>query len=90
VSRKTGYKWLGRYQAHGMAGLADRGTAPHEHPNQVQQSVIDAVIEAREKHPRWGPKKLRVWLGQKRPKVQWPAASTIGEVLTSTTIERRL
>jgi transposase InsO family protein len=80
VSRKTGYKWLGRYQEHGMAGLADRGTAPHEHPNQVQQSVIDAVIEAREKHPRWGPKKLRV-LGQKRPKVQWPAASTMGEVL---------
>jgi transposase InsO family protein len=81
VSRKTGYKWLERYTVEGIAGLADRTTAPHEHPNEVKQSVIGALIEAREKHPRWGPKKLRVWLSQQRPTVHWPAASTIGEVL---------
>ena len=35
VSRKTGYKWLERHQAEGVAGLADRSRAPHSHPNAV-------------------------------------------------------
>jgi putative transposase len=81
VSRRTGYKWLDRYETEGIGGLTDRTTAVHEHPNQVKQNVADALIEARQKHSRWGPKKLRVWLGQKRPAVDWPAASTIGEIL---------
>ena len=29
ISRKTGYKWLGRYREHGPAGLEDRSRAPH-------------------------------------------------------------
>jgi transposase InsO family protein len=81
VSRNTGYKWLDRYESEGMAGLADRARAALEHPNQVSQRVADAVIEARQKHPRWGPRKLRVWLAQRPPKLPWPAPSTIGEIL---------
>ena len=65
VSRETGYKWLSRYEVEGIGGLTDRGTASLEHPNQVTQRVTDAVIEARQKHPRWGPNKLRVWLEQR-------------------------
>jgi transposase InsO family protein len=81
VSRNTGYKWKDRYETDGITGLADRTTAPHQHPNQVSQRVTDRLIEARQKHPRWGPKKLRVWLEQKSPKLPWPAASTMGEIL---------
>ena len=32
VSRKTGYKWLARYAAEGVAGLVDRSRAPLHHP----------------------------------------------------------
>lgn len=28
ISRKTGYKWLGRYHEHGAAGLQARSSAP--------------------------------------------------------------
>jgi transposase-like protein len=29
ISRKTGYKWINRYQAEGPAGLAERSRQPH-------------------------------------------------------------
>ena len=31
ISRKTGYKWLGRYRSEGTAGLRERRCAPHVH-----------------------------------------------------------
>jgi putative transposase len=33
VARKTIYKWLERYAAEGVAGLADRSRAPHHSPH---------------------------------------------------------
>ena len=54
--RKTGYKWRDRYERDGIAGLTDRAASPHAHPNQVSQRVTDALIEARQKHTRWGAK----------------------------------
>ena len=32
ISRKTGYKWLERYDAHGVDGLRDQSRRPHESP----------------------------------------------------------
>ena len=31
ISRKTGYKWLGRYREQGPEGLVERSRAPHRH-----------------------------------------------------------
>ena len=31
ISRQTGYKWLGRYQAEGAEGLKERSRAPVRH-----------------------------------------------------------
>ena len=31
ISRKTGYKWLGRYREEGLSGLAERSRAPRRH-----------------------------------------------------------
>ena len=81
VSRKTGYKWLERYEGGGVEALEDRSRAPHHHPNQVLEEVEEAVVQARGKHPHWGPVKLRSWLQRTAPEVQWPAASTMGEIL---------
>jgi transposase InsO family protein len=81
VSRKTGYKWLERYDRDGIGGLADQSRAPHEHPNAVDGEIERAILETRSKHPRWGPAKLRVILQRRDPDVAWPAVSTIGKIL---------
>ena len=81
VSRKTGYKWLKRYQAEGTKGLADHSRAPHRQARALSAEVVAAIVEARRKRPHWGPKKLRWLLEKTYPAVRWPAPSTIGEVL---------
>ena len=81
VSRFTGYKWLDRYQRGGVQALEDRARAPNHHPNQVLDEVEEAIVAARGQHPHWGAVKLCAWLKRNEPEIQWPAASTIGEIL---------
>jgi putative transposase len=81
VSRKTGYKWLSRYQERGPAGLEEVSHAPHRVPWAITQAHADAIVSARRSHPSWGPKKLRAILRRHTPEQRWPAPSTIGELL---------
>lgn len=81
VSAKTGYKWLGRYRAQGAAGLVERSHAPHRHGRVVAPDLVEQIVALRERWPHWGPRKLRVKLGELVPAAALPAASTIGEVL---------
>lgn len=43
VSRKTGYKWLGRYEAGGLEALRDQSRAPKRHTNGVLPEVTELV-----------------------------------------------
>jgi putative transposase len=81
VSRKTGYKWLGRYIADGAAGLAERSHAPLQHGQAHDLAVVQAVLGLRQRWPHWGPKKLRVKLVEHHPELPVPAVSTIGDWL---------
>jgi transposase InsO family protein len=81
VSRKTGYKWVRRYDADGAAALVDRSRAPHTHPNAVPMDAVQAILSIRRRHPRWGPRKLLVLLRRQQPRIVLPAASTIGDIL---------
>jgi len=80
-SRKTGYKWVDRYEQGGVEDLAERSRAPHRHPHQVSKEVVDAILAVRSKHPRWGPRKLLVVLQRQRPGLALPVASTVGDIL---------
>src|SRR5882724_9085292 len=80
VSRKTIYKWLERHQSAGVAGLADRSRTPHHSPAKLSDEVIAHIVAARQRWG-WGPRKLRIKLSEAHPKIDWPAESTIGEVL---------
>ena len=80
VSRKTIYKWLARHEEGGVAGLADRSRVPQHFPGQLSGEVITQIIAARQRW-KWGPRKLRVKLAEAHPELEWPAESTIGEVL---------
>jgi putative transposase len=81
LSRKTGYKWVGRYEAQGWEGLKELSRAPHRHPNEVSSEVQQAVLEVRAQHAFWGAAKIRAELARKRAEEKIPAASTIGEIL---------
>lgn len=81
VSRKTGYKWLNRYQEAGAGGLAERSHAPHRVPWAISPAEREAILGVRQAHPSWGPKKLRAKLRERAPEQSWPAPSTIGELL---------
>jgi len=81
ISRTTGYIWLERYREEGPAGLQDRNRAPHSHGRERPRHLVEAALSLRERYPHWGPRKLRVKLGELYPDADLPAASTIGEWL---------
>jgi transposase len=58
ISRKTGYKWIERYEEEGPKGLADHSRRPDHCPHLTDQEIIEALVSERQKHPTWGPKKL--------------------------------
>lgn len=80
VSRKTGYKWLKRFQCDGVAGLLDRSRRPAGSPDQTSGELEARIIALRQQHPAWGARKLRRWLSE-RGVSSLPAASTIMEIL---------
>jgi transposase InsO family protein len=81
ISRKTGYKWLERFDAGGRAGLSDRSRAPHQCPHRITEHVAQLICLARRQHPSWGPEKLLQWLGPRHPDIDLPAVSTAGDLL---------
>ena len=81
VSRKTGYKWLERFEEEGRRGLANRSRAPHRCPHKIGDEVANVICEARRRHPDWGPRKLLDWLEPRHPELEFPAASTAGDLL---------
>ena len=81
ISRKTGYKWLGRYREQGPEGLVERSRAPHRHGRSMAPELAEAIVALRRQRPHWGPRKLRAVLMGERPEAVWPAASTMGDLL---------
>ena len=91
ISRPTGRKWLQRYRREGLLGLLDRSRAPRHHPNEMPAELAAMMLAVRREHPTWGPRKVRAWLRERYPGCPWPAASTIGGLLTrhGLTVPRR-
>lgn len=78
ISRKTGYKWLGR-DLQGL-DLQDQSRRPHQCKNQIRGETENLLLDMRRKHPVWGGKKIRRALLDEG-KEGIPASSTITEVL---------
>ena len=49
ISRKTFYKWYGRYQQAGrdFHCLKDHSRRPHNHPRSVSQPVVERIVALR-------------------------------------------
>ena len=80
ISRKTGDKFKQRFKRLGEAGLLDQSRAPKVTPHKTSPEVIKLLIAERERHPSWGPKKLKNIL-ETRLNCELPATSTIGDIL---------
>jgi putative transposase len=82
ISEKTGHKLLQRFREEGPGGLAARSHAPHRQPHRMPADVAARIVALRRKYPLYGAAKLRDWLVQHEPATRWPAASSIGSLLT--------
>ena len=80
ISRKTGYKWLGRYATDGAEGLVDRSRRPSTAPSQTAAAVEQAVVQLRLEHPAWGGRKIHQRL-RDLGAAPVPAPSTITGIL---------
>lgn len=80
ISRETGYKWLNRFKRQGYDGLEEKSRAPQSSPLAKAEELVHGILQAREAHPRWGPKKLRDLL-RRRLGDETPSVSTIARVL---------
>jgi len=77
----TGHKWLKRFRREGVDGLRDHCRAPLHCPHRTDPEVVEALVEARRRHPCWGARKLILWLARRQPGLRLPAASTAGDIL---------
>jgi putative transposase len=92
ISRRVGYKWLGRYREAGVGGLDDRPRSPLHHPHAITDEIAGRCLAVRRAHPSWGPVKVRAYLERRAPAMDWPAASTIGALFDreGLTVQRKL
>lgn len=79
ISRKTGYKWLGRHEKQGPAGLEPVSRRPQHSPGRTSETLEAQVLEVRRRHPAWGGRKIaHVLLRDQSVRI---APSTVTQVL---------
>jgi len=78
IARSTLYRWIKRYNDHGIEGLSDKSKRPHIFGNQkVDEQLEKLVLELRKK--KWGPQRISNHL--KRTKKISLSPSTIWRIL---------
>lgn len=79
VSRKTGYKWFGRWKREGEEGLEDRSRRPKVIRYTTDPEVEALLLADRKAHPTWGAPKLCKRLEHKG--IQPPPIRTANRIL---------
>jgi transposase InsO family protein len=81
ISRKTGYKWLDRFEQEGLHGLEERSRRPLRCPRQVSSELICEIVSVRQAHPRWGGVTIEEILRRRYGDVKLPRSRTIDRIL---------
>src|SRR5687767_9653608 len=81
ISRESVYKWLGRYEEFGWAGLEDLSRAPHVQAKALSGELEAQILELRRRWADWGAPKLRHKLQQRVGAERCPGESTVSAVL---------
>lgn len=77
ITRKTGYKWLERFQRGEQ--LNDRSRKPLVIANKTSSEVEQLVVSKRNNHPGWGAKKLKQVLENEGYEI--PCIKTVNNIL---------
>lgn len=59
ISRKTGYKWLKRYNEEGESGLRDKSRTSLNTNRKLTEEVIFRIVAIRAAHKHWRADKIR-------------------------------
>lgn len=82
ISRKTGYKWISRFQDLGPDGLHEQSRRPKSSPQSTPYSIRKAIIKLRtRKQTPLGAKKIKVLLKQRHSDWDVPSVTTIYKIL---------
>ena len=65
VSRQSVHSWIVRYEAGGLAALADRSHKPSSCPHQTSPEIEAEICELRRLHPGWGPRRIEHQLARR-------------------------
>jgi transposase len=50
ISRKSGYKWIERYNEKGAQGLEEETRKPRKSPHKTPEHIEQDILEIRQKH----------------------------------------
>ena len=64
VTRQAVHKWIARYEAGGLAALADKSHRPLSCSHQISPELEALICELRRQHPGWGPRRILHQLGR--------------------------
>jgi len=83
ISRQTFYELRRRRDDGDKRWFEERSHAPKNCPHCTPAEIVEAVVAMRRRRVRrpFGPKKLLAQLVRERPEIEWPAQSTIGDIL---------
>jgi transposase InsO family protein len=76
VSRRTGYKWLRRFESQGETGLEERSRRPVNSPKRTDGSTEELLLMIRDERPSWGARKIKHYL-EGLGESELPSPSTI-------------
>lgn len=82
ISRPTAYKLIRRYEIHGLKGLREFSKRPINHPNRTKEYVENRILYLKEKHPRWGAKKIHRLLFNLCDADHIPSVITVHNILS--------
>ena len=78
VSRKTGYKWVKRYNS--GQGLEDQSRRPETSPNRTPAAVEEQILRVRMENPGWGARTIKQVLENEGIK-DVPSSRTVNSIL---------
>ena len=91
ISRPTAYALIERYEKEGWDSLEQLSRRPKSHPNETPKEMVEAILEIRNKYPRWGARKVCAILEREWELESIPHPSTVNAIMKrhGLTIPRR-
>ncbi len=81
ISRKTGHKFINRYEQFGLEALRDESRTPLRNANKLPLKIETLLLEIKGEKPQWGARKIREIFIRRFPEIAPPAKSTVHAVL---------